>query len=523
MGSCAAIVSVFAQAPLASAGPLSIRVEGNHFVNGAGQTIRLLGVDRTTSEYGCVDGFGYNDGHYDAADAAAIASWNADAVRVPLNEDCWLGINGQPNSNEGAEPPLTVAGYRESIENYVADLNAHGLYAILDLHWTAPGSQVALEQQPMPDQDHSPAFWTSVASTFKNNPGVVFDLFNEPFDPTDLRSGTDQNSQDQVSWNCWDTGTENGPDGGAACDTSAYDENEQKTTLYAVAGMQTLLNAIRATGATQPVMVGGLNYANDLTQWATHAPDDPLNQEAASFHNYMGQECDDVGCWNSEIAPVSANVPVVTGEFDQDVAPCATSNFDDEYMEWADQHGVSYLAWGWVVLSPGEIEAEGCGAYQLIGDYNYTPAAPNGTNLRNHLLTLPAGGVTPATPSASGSPAKKREASIRLTTFHTRVEAGDAAIAIALRSAQSCKGSLSGQTTKLFFVSGSQKRRKVALGNIHFKLLADKTKSVVLKLSGPARRLLKANGSLVVRFTLILIGSSGGRTVLHRTVTLKKR
>ena len=83
--------------------PLSIAIQGNHFVNGAGQTIRLLGVNHPSSEYACVDGFGYNDGHQDDADAAAIASWNANAVRVPLNEDCWLGINGQPNSSQG--PP----------------------------------------------------------------------------------------------------------------------------------------------------------------------------------------------------------------------------------------------------------------------------------------------------------------------------------------------------------------------------------------------------------------------------------
>ena len=172
--------------------PLSISIAGNHFVDGAGQTIRLLGVNLTSSEYGCVDGFGYDDGHFDDADAAAIASWGANAVRIPLNEDCWLGINGQPNSNRG-RPATDGAGYQQEIENYVADLNAHGIYAILDLHWTAPGNQVALEQQPMPDMDHSPAFWTSVASTFKNNPAVVFDLFNEPYDPTDPRSGDDQN------------------------------------------------------------------------------------------------------------------------------------------------------------------------------------------------------------------------------------------------------------------------------------------------------------------------------------------
>src|SRR4051812_13812881 len=169
--------------------PLSIKIVGKHFVNGAGHVVRLLGVNHTSAEYGCVDGFGYDDGHFDDADAAAIRSWKATAVRVPLNEDCWLGINGQPNSSQGADPPLTRDGYRQEIKNYVAALNRHGLYAIIDLHWSAPGAQVALEQQPMPDMNHSPVFWTSVASTFKSNHAVVFDLYNEPYDPTDPRSG----------------------------------------------------------------------------------------------------------------------------------------------------------------------------------------------------------------------------------------------------------------------------------------------------------------------------------------------
>lgn len=102
--------------------PLSISIVGNHFVDGVGRTIRLLGVNHTSSEYGCVDGFGHDDGHFNDGDTAAIASWGANAVRIPLNEDCWLGINGQPNSSEGAKPPLTSHGYQQKIESYVADL-----------------------------------------------------------------------------------------------------------------------------------------------------------------------------------------------------------------------------------------------------------------------------------------------------------------------------------------------------------------------------------------------------------------
>ena len=70
--------------------------------------------------------------------------------------------------------------------NAVAAANAAGLYVILDLHFAAPnntstGVPYCPEAQiPMADQDHAPAFWASIAATFKSNPSVIFELFNEP-------------------------------------------------------------------------------------------------------------------------------------------------------------------------------------------------------------------------------------------------------------------------------------------------------------------------------------------------------
>jgi hypothetical protein len=409
-------------------------------------------------------------------------------------------------------------------------LNAHGIYAILDLHWTAPGSQVAAEQQPMPDNDHSPAFWQSVASTFKDNPAVVFDVFNEPYDPTDPRSGSDQDPQDQVTWSCWDTGTENGPAGGAPCATSAYDTNGTKTLPYRVAGLQTLVNTIRAAGATQPVLTGGLDYANDLSQWATHAPDDPLNQEAASFHNYQGKSCDNVTCWNSTIAAVAANVPVVTGEFDEDNfqnASCANktpSTFDADYMNWADQHGVSYLAWGWEVLSAQEISDQGCSAFYLTSDPSGTPAAPNGTAVHDHLVALTAG-TSPGTTTTPTTTTPGRSGSgrhpIRLSAFKAVVRSGGSAVGFVLRAAASCKGTLTGQTASTFAVpAAKQRRHRVALGTVHFKLSSGRAKTVVLKLSKQSHKLLTRNRSLKVQITVTL-GSGATRSVTRRTVTLK--
>jgi hypothetical protein len=290
--------------------------------------------------------------------------------------------------------------------------------------------------------------------------------------------------------------------------------------------MQTLVDTIRATGATQPVMVGGLDYANDLTQWADHAPDDPLNQEAASFHNYMGKSCDNVACWNSQIAPIAANVPVVTGEFDEDnytEAKCATktpSTFDTDYMTWADQHGVGYLAWGWWVLSQDEKDAAGCSAFYLLNDYDGTPAAPNGTILHDHLLSLSTGGPSPPG-TGPGGPAPTVKPPVKLKTFSASVAPGGASVTFTLRSAQACTGRLTGQTVSKYAVATAKtKRRAVALGSARFSLKAGKAKKVVLKLSKASRKLLAAHHRLKVQITLTMTGTSTRRTVIRRTLNL---
>ena len=72
------------------------------------------------------------DGPNDDNMIKTILSWNANAVRVPMNEDCWLGING-------VKPEFSGQNYRSSIGDFVKRINSHGLYVILDLHWTNAG------------------------------------------------------------------------------------------------------------------------------------------------------------------------------------------------------------------------------------------------------------------------------------------------------------------------------------------------------------------------------------------------
>ncbi len=367
-----------------AAAPLSIAVSGNHFVDGAGTTVRLLGVNVPSTEYACDQGWGYASQPLTLATADAIATWHADAVRVPLNEDCWLGLNGQPSYG-------TELGYQQAIETWVADLNAAGLYAIVDLHWTAPGTSDADGQRPMPD-DHSVAFWSSVAGVFKSDHAVVFDAFNEPYSPE-----ANGNSSLAVSWACWL---------GGGCPVPVANQNDpiNDNDTYSAVGMQAIVDSIRATGATEPIILGGLSYANDLSGWLAHEPVDPDHQLAASFHNYYGESCDTASCWSSVIGAVAAHVPVVTGEFDQGfdcanppTSPAGLTTFDNTFMNWADGAGVSYLAWGWWILGTTSTRCSSLGDpgdnYALVSDYAGTAVSPDGTNLRSHLASLVTSGT----------------------------------------------------------------------------------------------------------------------------------
>src|SRR4029079_12073084 len=75
-----------------------LHVVGNHIENAAGDTVVLRGVNRSGSEYQCVQGGGIFDGAWGLTSISAIAGWKANAVRIPLNESCWLG--SKPGDNQ---------------------------------------------------------------------------------------------------------------------------------------------------------------------------------------------------------------------------------------------------------------------------------------------------------------------------------------------------------------------------------------------------------------------------------------
>jgi endoglucanase len=326
-----------------------LHVEGNNLVDN-GKTVRLLGVDHSGSEYSCIQGKGFFDGPVDQTSVTQMLAWHINAVRLPLNEDCWLAINGAPAQYSGS-------GYQTAISQYVSLLRQNGIYVILDLHWNAGGTGQATGQQEMADSDHALDFWKGVAGAFQSDLGVVFDLYNEPHD---------------ISWPCWQNG---------GC----------MDGTWPVAGMNQLIAAVRGTGATNVVMAGGLSYSGDLSQWLAYKPTDSTGNLAASFHSYNFSNCHDSTCWSSQLQPVAAQVPIITGELGENDCQAANmfevagADYINGFMTWADSNGVSYLGWAW------NADFDHCTGPSLnsTGDWTgATPTSPFGTDFQTHLMAV---------------------------------------------------------------------------------------------------------------------------------------
>ena len=330
---------------------------GNQIQNDAGEPVVLRGVNRSGTEYQCIQFTGIFDGPSDEASVQAMKTWNINAVRVPLNEACWLGISGAPEAASGDV-------YKTAIRDYVALLHKYEIVPILDLHWAAPGTTPPRELLPMPNVDHTADFWRDVATTFKDDRGVVFEPYNEPF--------PDRNRDSDAAWQCWRDG----------CTTTHWDD-----TSYQAAGMQAMVDAIRETGADQLILLGGVQYSNALTQWLTYKPQDPLNNLGAAWHVYNFNACVDESCWNTAPGAVGADFPIVATEIGQN--DCQ-GTFITPLMQWLDARGFGYLAWSWNVIGtcqPAPDGSEGGNPWPLIR--SYVEAEPNGAyaeTFRSHLV-----------------------------------------------------------------------------------------------------------------------------------------
>jgi hypothetical protein len=300
-----------------------------------------------------VQGWGIFDGPSDAASVAAMAAWHIDVVRVPLNEDCWLGINGVPAAYAGSN-------YVNAIVGYVNLLHSYGMYAELSLIWGAPGSAAATSQPAAPDADHSPAMWQGMAQAFRSDPNVILAPWGET----------------TVDWPCFLNG----------CSGQAG---------YPTAGMQQAVNVMRGAGYQGPIAIPCIDYANVCADpanggtgtgngnWLSDHPSDPERQLIAEAHVYGKNTCDTVACFNTTMLPIlQAGYPLLWGETGEsyDFSDCPSTSYIQTLLTWAEQNGVGTQAWTWDTWGA-------CNTGALISNYNGTPQGAYGTYIQSNYQT----------------------------------------------------------------------------------------------------------------------------------------
>lgn len=360
---------------------LSVRVQGNHLIDATGTPLQLRGVNVAGLEFVAVQGWNPSDPWGTGGPSwSAIKTWQSNVVRLPLNEASWLGYLCVDGSGATRDPD-PGHNYRVAVKKAVLGATAAGLYVILDLHWTAPKNFCPLAQNPMADTDNSINFWSSIASTYKDYPNVLFELFNEPF----------------IFWTTageseWDVLMK----GGTLTQYVTGDgANYTKPYTWQVAGMQQLLDTVRGTGATNVVLVSGVTWSQDLSQWVATRPRDAIGQLAAVWHAYPNSGT--VGDLQAALpkfgnqgyawtqAVLRAGFPVVITEFgDHNAADTVGSPFVSKLLPWADEQGASYVGWTW---NPWQ-ERDNV----LLKTATGVPSDGYGEYVKQHYLCISAGG-----------------------------------------------------------------------------------------------------------------------------------
>ncbi len=327
--------------------PLS--VQGEQLLQ-SGSAYHLYAISRSDLLWGELNRSGCEgEGHFQDADLDAIAAWNFNTVRLGLSTARWFG--------------RTCAGddYQARVDHAVAMANAHGLYALLELHWTdvgglAPcGADCAIGLQPMPDAG-AVDFWQQVAARYADNPGVLFDVYNEP--------GL---GNDDAAWACW-------RDGG--CEVTAGTDG---SVTYSAAGMQQLFDAVRGAAPQSVIVVAGADTATDLSGVARGFA---LGGSGIVYaaHMYQGRGYG-MAEWQARFGSLAASFPLLVTELGSfDCSAGATLPL----LAYLDQPLADpALRIGWGVRSwnvPGD-----CGYPSIIADFSGAPLGELGQAVRDHL------------------------------------------------------------------------------------------------------------------------------------------
>jgi len=330
-----------------------LHTAGNKILNEKDEEVRLVGVNICSLEWKS-DGDNVLSSVYEA-----FANWNCNLVRLPLSQDRWFG---KVSDRSTPNPPDGGAQYQKLVDDVVNLALSFGKYIELDLHWSNAGEWGKnIRQHYMPD-DNSLEFWIDVAGKYANNSAVLFDLYNEPHD---------------VTWELW-------RNGGIVNETENKGKPNEKNFTYNTPGYQKIINEIRALGANNLIIAGGLDWAYDLRGIASYPLTDTPEGNGIVYdsHIYPMKEWDGKN-HDAKVLCIAGDYPVMIGEIgigsDGQWGAAKYPSWLTEMLDWMDTNKLSWAAWCF------HTEA----GPSMISDWQYTPTAYHGAIVKKRLLSYP--------------------------------------------------------------------------------------------------------------------------------------
>jgi hypothetical protein len=324
---------------------MSLHTKGKKVLDAGGKRVWLYGVNIASLEW-CSGGENIEE-----SVNRAINDWKVNLIRLPLAQDQWFGK--MTNQTDGG------AAYRTLVDKLVDACAAGRVYINLDLHWSDCGKWVneggTLGQHSMPDKN-SITFWQDMATRYKNQPNVMFDLYNEPHD---------------VSFAIW-------RDGGTVTDKSEHRKAGHAKVIYEAVGLQKLYDTVRATGATNVVAVGGLDWAYDLSGVLRGYGIKGSNL-IYETHPYQNKKD-----WDKNFGDTSWKYPVYMGEWGFGARNTNGLGYAQGLMQYARKHKLHWTAWdmhitaGPTLIKNWDYEPTVCG--QFVKEQLAAAAAARSSN-----------------------------------------------------------------------------------------------------------------------------------------------
>ncbi len=325
-----------AETPNPAAWPSELRVSGNRLVDTNGREVWLQGVAIPGLEI-------QPEGHGPVASTLeAIDNWRANVIRLAVKDEYWFG-RGKP-TNRSAGQTDHGAAYRALVDAAVVAAANRGAYLVIDNH------------RYRAIRDEHLVFWVDVALRYKNHPAVLFDIINEPHG---------------ISWEVWRDGGFVAEKPKNTVDESAFLDAAEKAKTHGFhsPGMQLAVDVIRATGARNIIIAGGLDWAYDLSGVVNgFALSDPQgNGIMYASHIYPWKRG-----WQKRFLDAAALHPIFVGEVGADIRKMdfMPHEIQEDAETWVpdmlgliQQHRLHWTGWSFHAWATPI----------MISDWNYTP------------------------------------------------------------------------------------------------------------------------------------------------------